>query len=192
MHKEQCGLDLVLARSLGTGLRAPAGPGCALSVPHQPPFPGLVPPSAAGSPAAGLRSLSCGWCGSDEWGSACHRPSRPGWRHGRGPSGPECGSQRTAGCRGKRGPRLPVLSPVLLSLGKAPTPQSPSINSSNKITSTGSLGGLKAACGCLPSGRPSQDLLAPPTWLFPWTPHQSPHVQDGPSSFLQGSVVQVP
>ena len=186
MHKHQCGLDLVLARSLGTGLHAPAGPGCALSVPHQPSFPGLVSPSAAGSLATGLWSLSCGWRGSYEGDSACRRLSRPGWRHGCDPSGPECGSQGPAGCRGKRGPRLPVLSPVLLSLGKAPTPPSPSINSGNKITSTGSLGGLKAACGRPPSRRPSQDLLAPPTWLLPslcGILHCSPHGQDGPSFF---------
>ena len=52
---------------------------------------------------------------------------------------------------GERGVPSYLSSPVLLSLGKAPIPPSPSINSGNKITSTGSLGEVKAVCGRLPS-----------------------------------------
>lgn len=36
-NKQPCGLDLVLAGSLGTGRCAPAGSGCTFSVPHWPP-----------------------------------------------------------------------------------------------------------------------------------------------------------
>ena len=52
---------------------------------------------------------------------------------------------------GERGVPSYLSSPVLLSLGKAPIPPSPSINSGNKITSTGSLGEVKAVCGRPPS-----------------------------------------
>lgn len=162
-NKHQCGLDLVLAGSLGTGLRTPAGSGCALSVPHWPSFPGLLPPNAAGSLAMGLWSLACGWRGSWERGSACRRLSRPGWGHGCGPSGCECWLSEGWRCRGRPGSTAswPELDAVVMGRGTSPSDRPPLLTWVIRSTVQGRWGGQRGRV-CKPPRTMHQTLTVSP------------------------------